>query len=231
MKGLKDVGETWYQEFLDDVTPVPPPEPERVRIPPQTPVPRVLEMQQSLNESVTRYWDAKESSFAYPCEENHQPEHVLSARVALRDPPRFAKRDKGPPVEERAMPNVFFASQPGVTADPYRSRSGTAHSNRHRIDFGEVRRGEKVVKCVKVQNTGTKPMRYNFSIVKHPLLRILTVPGVIMPGLCKEVDVELDAREIGIVDSGIEVRMPDMKENVVLGVQSIWIGVSAAVVQ
>lgn len=186
-----------HQEYLDEITPKPPPPPERLVPPVFTPDPRLLMAQAMKNTSADEhnYWESPEATFAMPLDEPRSLPKPLSPRVQLFDLPRDKKMKFDPPPEEPKpvvkKPDLKSPRRTGRVYNTEVSRPQTADSTPRHIDFGLVNVGETATETIEVLNTTSKPIHYSFSKPDHPDVQVLTLPGVFMPGLTLRIRVSL----------------------------------------
>lgn len=224
--------EKTHEQYLYDLLP-PEPIPDPVLIiPPETPKPRLLEMQHQIYEKPIKkpgdekdmnYWKSRDSSFAYPLKEDHRPETPLSARIALRDPPRFFKPEKARPIivdedeDDKKMtktcrsPQRTFrrSARPKTAACQPRRPLTALHTKKQVINFGNVKVGDKVVEYVIMKNNGKNPLHFHYSPLDSNELTILTPPGVISPGLSVQIKVELYSKEAKEIDTSFRFQTPE----------------------
>jgi hypothetical protein len=193
------LGNTLRQEhdaYIDSVTPPPPEPPEFVMIPPQTPPPRILEMQANVHhESIPRnedgttgvlgYWNCYEAEFALPLALPNVLPRPLSPRVALCDPPRFGRAESPPvftdaPLVTRHLRSWTRSSKNTATG---KARPRTVKATPELINFGTVKAHTAATASLVVTNTGAKPWHFSVTQTGNPLVKVLTIPGVVFPGL------------------------------------------------
>ncbi|OHT02228.1 hypothetical protein TRFO_30745 [Tritrichomonas foetus] len=197
--------------YIDDITPPPEPPEEVIMVPPPTPQPRLLNMQHNLYDRQNdNYWKCNESEFGYPLEEKRVPGTPLSPRTKLFDPPRFFKTPKSSKVT--TDPNAFVTQKLSTVVYPEENknivRPKSAQLSRNTIRFGKVFVGEKKIGEIVIKNTGMRPLRFNFSQIPNKSVRVLTIPGMITPGLTITVKVELDAKVVEEISTFFEFRTP-----------------------
>ena len=199
------------QQYEIEVIPPPPPPPEQLPIPPQTPAPRLMMMQKDAYEKCVGdteldYWNSHESDFGYPLDRQRRDETPLSPRTKLCDPPR--QPDKYPLEVEVEQPRAVSTMRRRQTVPEEKPRPQTAQTNRKSIDFGEVKVGETKRMVVSVKNTGLKPLHFICPLMKSPMLRVLTVSGLISPGLVQKIRLELAPKVESTVQDTLIVRTP-----------------------
>lgn len=197
------------QQYLSDVTPKTPPPEEILPIPPHTPCPRLLTMQQDsydrhVGQKDLEYWASHESDFGYPLDMPRREETPLSPRTKLFDPPR--SQEKYPMEVEVEQPRAVSVQKVRKEVVQEKTRPKTAQANRSQIDFGEVKVGDKKRLDVSVKNTGFTPLKFICSLMKSPMFRVVTVSGMISPGLSEKVVVEFAPTSEGIVEDKLVVR-------------------------
>ena len=200
------------EQYIDEITPLPPPPEEILIIPPPTPNPRLLNMQHNLyDKNDDNYWKSNESEFGYPLDEPHKSPKIISPRTQLCDPPRFFSPKSQIYHEIKVQNDSFVTQKMSSIIYPEQktiARPKSATLSRNIIRFGEIHVGEKKVAQIMIKNTGIKPLRYNFSQIPTKNLRILTVPGMITPGLSLAVKIELDAVFAEEISTFFEIRTP-----------------------
>lgn len=188
-----------HQSFLNDNTPEPEVVEDKPPIPPVTPNPRILIMQYNkYRNNLQSFWDAPEGTFSMPAETHEHSPRPQSPRMALFDPPRFFDSKEGdipPETEEDPKPSsprnkqltrsTSNGSSKGIT------RPRTLSTNTSAIAFGRVKANNPAKFSMAVTNSGTTPLHYTVTSPKNPLLKVLTPPGVVYPGLKMNLEVEL----------------------------------------
>jgi hypothetical protein len=202
---MNEIISTNHVSYLEDIRPPVPPPPEMLLVPPQPPRPRFQRMQHfrgpiPLAEK-PNYWLCPESDFAYPLSEPKGAPRPLSSRRQLHDPPRSFKQDP-PPIEDepvsRHSSRAFQLTAPTVPMlahDPVSPRGevrGLVASPRL-FDFGNISGDIPETRGIVLINTGTTPLRFAFSHIDHQAVKLLTVPGVIFPGLKVRVRVQINS--------------------------------------
>jgi hypothetical protein len=185
-----------HEEFLEETTPPPPPDPELLRIPPMTPDPRVLIMQANkgepkVGENGLDFWSCLESVFAMPEPDVSGTQRPLSPRVALFDPPRtpggqIERFGDWTPVS-RSLP-VRTPTVRQISSD---NRPTTVKAEPDIINFGSVPKDTPMTASITVTNVGTKPFHFSASQTGDDRLKVLTLPGVVFPGLKMTLKVRL----------------------------------------
>lgn len=187
-----------HENFLKELQPEPEVEQEPLAMPKVTPPPRVLIMQYNKYRNTTdNFWNSPEGTFSMPEETHEHSPRPQSPRMALFDPPRFFDENEGdkPPEEiEEEKPvspkktltrSVSNGSGKGTT------RPRTLSTRTSAIAFGKVKANNPAKFSMSVTNSGTTPLHYTVTSPKNPLLKVLTPPGVVYPGLKMELEVEL----------------------------------------
>ncbi|KAK8841315.1 hypothetical protein M9Y10_027518 [Tritrichomonas musculus] len=227
--------------YIDDIMPPPPPPKEVLRVPPQTPIPRLLDMQHNLYDLTAagrynaNYWKCNESEFGFPIDETHKAEQPLSPRTKLHDPPRLFKPERKSSLSRPVTAMTSVKKQTAISR-PFSANFLTQKSttpvicpeieskeilkpkvvqlNKTRIDLGTVFVGECKTGEISAKNSTLKPLRFNLSQFKSSgennsnVLRALTIPGVIMPGLTVPVKIQLEAKCVDEIDTYFEFRTP-----------------------
>ena len=192
-------------EYIEETTPPPPEPPEFLLVPPPTPEPRILEMQASLYQktveglvenTVLNYWDSTEARFAMPLHEPRVLERPLSPRVRLFDPPREPKHQNfDAPVSEPPAVKSPRAS-PGRTSRAVplasKTRPTTVKATPDIINFGKVKANTAASASIVVTNLGKKPLHFAATQPNNKHLKVLTIPGVVFPGLKMTLKVALE---------------------------------------
>jgi hypothetical protein len=213
--------------YLQKITPPPPPPPELIRIPPPTPDPRLMLMQaykRTLGmtaDKSTNYWVSGEGDFAVPVAETRVGQKALSPRVALFDPPRCFRPERKQlfpmiPVSRRPNPVIRPVLRSAATA---KSRQATVRADRDTINFGTVTERSHSTASMIITNLGAKPLHFSVTQPKVPCVKVLTVPGVVYPGLKMTVKVALMAPPVGSITTSFmlmtkEVSGPEAKKSI-----------------
>lgn len=211
LDAIENLLETQHNQFLNDIKPRSPPPVPKLPLPPPTPPPRMLEMQANINQpkapkegtpqspsqfnypkknesAILNYWGCKEAEFAMPDDQPRVLERPLSARVSLYDPPRedLHELEKHIPQSPSEAPQgtrvgTSFILNPNTASA--KKRPVTVKANPEIINFGTVK--ANCAKCAQivVTNTGTKPVHYSVTQPNNQFLKVLTIPGVVYPGL------------------------------------------------
>lgn len=204
-KSLHHILEIQQANYIDEITPIPPPPPQKVYVPPSTPTPRILQMQHNFHdvEGENNYWNSTDSEFGYPLKEQRKEERALSPRIQLCDPPRLFKQESNNIVKNQVemrtvqlfSPNVSemreFDQKFGVKSDAnpdfvtqkmatvFLQEDKTKHNeiiiNKTKINFGNVIAGKKYSKEVLIKNAGLKSLKYIFSPIKQNSENILMI--------------------------------------------------------
>jgi hypothetical protein len=193
MNASLEANELRYQEEIKP--PVPPP-PEVIRLPVQTPSPRLQKMQYGIRDQSEKYWESHESDFGYPLDERRVLQKRLSARRALHDPPREVGSDVPPPVgsvRENRRGSAFMTEPivPMMVDDVHVEH---LRVEPERIDFGMVPKGSSAVATLRFANTGIRPIHFHFTQIPNPDIRIMTLSGVVFPGLKVAVKIVVDKK-------------------------------------
>ena len=197
-QALSNCLERAHDNFMNENAPEPEQEEEKPFIPPMTPPPRILIMQQNKNlEKSNNYWESPEGAFSMPDETHEHEIRPQSPRMALFDPPRFFKEDSeidAPPVIEEPTPpqtpkRVISRSYSRSPKSVTRPRTLAAQPSA--IVFGYVKANSPAKVSIAVTNSGNAPLHYSVTQPKNPLLKVLTPPGVVFPGLKMTLEVEL----------------------------------------
>ncbi|OHT06887.1 hypothetical protein TRFO_24990 [Tritrichomonas foetus] len=220
MTMLNEKLEMLEDQFIKENTPKQPPPPEKLKIPPPTPLPRIQLMQYNLYQprlgepDKYSYWICHESDFGYPISERKVLPRPLSPRTQLFDAPRFFRPDKAPkPLNDNnstAAPSraqsvashadsvaSSFITEPTV---PMKYRDLPENDSRPKVvkatpeffDFGDVNVGEERTASITISNIGTRPVHYACSKIPNENFTVLTIPGVVFPGLKVTVKVKLN---------------------------------------
>ncbi|OHT03164.1 hypothetical protein TRFO_06840 [Tritrichomonas foetus] len=219
---IKSYLEKVHEDFIQESLPCEEIEEEKIQMPPQTPNPRVLNMQYHLyqqdvnNNAILNFWECKESDYFYPLEYKAIKERALSPRISLCDPPRYFKKEVN-----FISPNnsEAFVTQSNrsfrLTNETHSVRAKTMSSKRDSIDFGTVKSNQQVTASLKIQNTGERPLHYSYTHILHPSLKVISIPGTIFPGLKTTIKVELSpsppqeiSTEFSIITQGFELLIP-----------------------
>ena len=210
-------------EYIEETTPPPPEPPEVIPVPPPTPDPRILEMQASLYQNtvaglqennVLNYWEATEGRFAMPLHEPRVLERPLSPRVQLFDPPREAKHLKiDAPVEPPAVKSPRTSPGRTIRAVPVtKTRPMTVKATPDIINFGTVKANTPATASLVITNTGKKPLHFAATQPGNKALKVLTIPGVVFPGLKMTLKVALEPTEAQYISTHFTVTMKEVKE-------------------
>jgi hypothetical protein len=190
-------------DFREAIAPPLEPAPEVLPIPPQTPNPRLLLMQANkrqpfLDGTDLNFWSCTESIFAMPENDNAALERPVSPRVSLFDPPRTPRGDIErfaplPPVSQ-SHPNRIIPTR--GTSD--RNRPATVKAEPDLINFGSVPPNTPMTASITVTNIGPRPFHFSASQTDDARLKVLTLPGVVFPGLKMTLKVRLLGTETDI---------------------------------
>lgn len=196
---------TLQNEYLHSIAPKPQKPPEKLFVPPQTPPPRIQLMQYDLYQPVLgageyNYWTTHYSDFGYPLHEKKKPERPLESRTQLFDAPRLVgtckEKDIPEYIEESydkistsRISDTSFITQPTVPMK-YRdydeeddTKPKVVRISPQAANFGNVKVGkEKDIKII-LTNAGTRPIHYAFTEIQSEYLKVMTIPGVVFPGL------------------------------------------------
>jgi hypothetical protein len=208
------------QEAFDEahLEPQPIPEPP-LKIPPHTPMPRVLKTAHWRTREATNmnYWLSPESEFAYADASRSGRSNGLSPRTLLFDPPRFFKQNKDN-IELIQKQESFVTQESKFVprgATPKRRLKGTGQPESERwiallgvavMDFGDVPLGETRIGSMAILNIGRRPLHFILSQLTCPGLSLLTLPGVIYSGLSLTIKVKLEAVVEGLIIDSLSLR-------------------------
>ena len=197
-QALSNCLERAHECFLNENTLEPEQEEERSFMPPITPEPRILIMQQNKYlGKCESFWDSPEGAFSMPDQTTPHDLKPQSPRMALFDPPRFfdqsnpeedkpPKFDITPPTSPKNnMSRSWDRSPKNIT------RPRTLAAQPSAIVFGKIKAHSPAKLSMAVTNSGKTPLHYSVTQPKHPLLKVLTPPGVVFPGLKMILEVEL----------------------------------------
>jgi hypothetical protein len=149
----------------------------------------------------TNYWISGEGDFAVPVAETRVGQKPLSPRVALFDPPGCFRPERDEPfpvvpVSRRSNPVIRSAPSSTAIAKP---RAATVRADRDMINFGTVVERSHSTASMVVMNVGTKPLHFSVTQPKVPCVKVLTVPGIVYPGLKMTLKVALMAPPVGSI--------------------------------
>ena len=74
------------------------------------------------------------------------------------------------------------------------------------VNFGNVKAGTKVVLSVVLTNTGKYPMHYSVSQPDNGVMKILTIPGMLYPGLKVTLKIVLDPAEPQYISASVTLK-------------------------
>jgi hypothetical protein len=207
--------------------PLPTP-PEFLRVPPHTPVPRLIEMQankgiKTIGDPTLNYWECRDSEYAVPAAGIQLPEggSQLSSRVAMCDPPRLFTRELPRQVPSRPSIIVPVPVSRTLIVRPVSHltvnvpKAGVLRPRPELLDFGSVRVNVRTVRSIIVVNAGAKPVHY---IALQPLNRAFTVlatPGVVLPGLKVTLKVALESPKPQVASTSFRVTAKEASGNTV----------------
>jgi hypothetical protein len=189
-----------HQVYLNEIRPISPPPPEKLKVPPFTPPPRLLLMQSAreTNSKPDTFWESPEGIFAMPLDEPRVLPRPLSPRVLLCDPPRTWREERDDPFPE---PSVVRRSMPVITPSlkppSGKSRPMTVKADPDLINFGSVVVKSHCVASLVVTNVGSKPLHFCATQPNVPYVKVLTLPGVIFPGMKMTLKVAMDPEKTG----------------------------------
>lgn len=200
-------------EYTHEIAPKPPPKPEKILVPPSTPPPRIQLMQYDLyqpklgSDSCHNYWATHYSDFGYPLHEKRKDERPLESRTMLFDAPRLVvsgcKEKDIPDYENESEKSTGRVSQSSFITQPtvpmkYRDymededpRPKIARIKPEIIDFGKVKVGSEKKMSITLSNVGNRPIHYAFTEIPSEYLKVVTIPGVVFPGLKITITVKL----------------------------------------
>jgi hypothetical protein len=190
------------------------PPPVRLPVPPPTLRPRLLKMAHCKRSSGTavNYWGVPESEFAFADGSSSGRAAGFSPRTLLFDPPRYFTL-AGSQFPRRATEEAFVTQDtafvPRTTGSsvppPEEISRMLVRDGPHIIDFGDVSIGEKRVVSLVFQNKGKRPVHYRCSKLTCPGLSMLSIGGVVFPGLRASVKLMLHAVEAGMLIDGFQL--------------------------
>jgi hypothetical protein len=144
----------------------------------------------------------------------------LSARTLLFDPPRYFKpsaEDVIEPIDQSFVTQDFgvkqprtnsqFSSRPASSATSRPARQVTADP----IKFGQVEVGQKKICVLPLLNSGRNPIHFSVSRLSNPALRVLSLPGVVYPGLKTLFRVEILAKQPGEITDAFRVTSAELQ--------------------
>jgi hypothetical protein len=203
-KFAEKMGETMQTNqlsYLEAIKPIPPPPPEIIRIPPQLPPPRSQRMQcDKIQGGVipgrTNYWLCHESDFGYPLDEPKRLPRIVSSRRFLHDPPRWFRKARDTFPDAPNTGGRFMLTQPTV---PIRVRDSpsprgipiSVTTAPDEVNFGEIAGDTEVITGLVLGNSGTRPLHFSFSRLDTKFVTIVTLPGVVYPGLKVPIQVKI----------------------------------------
>lgn len=184
-----------HNEYLDSKNPHEEEDNFKPPLPPQTPDPYILIMMSNkYTNNRESFWESNHSRFSRPI---YTKEHVLRAqspRVALFDPPRYFIQNDTPPVDYEVIEKKrkrITQTQPS----PTKPRPKALAIQPKIINFGNIKAYCSAKASMIVTNTGTAPLHYTVTQPQNPLLKVLTHPGVVFPGLKMTLHVSLSPGE------------------------------------
>jgi hypothetical protein len=214
---LKDIIQINHEDYLNEIRcPIPPPPPV-LPIPRQTPRPRLQRWQyyKSHRGAVEKpnYWHSPESDFAYPLAEPKVTPRPLSSRRKLHDPPRWFKPEPPEAETEHVSSRAFRLTAPTVpmlTCDPMSPRREVRGvlTTPDCIDFGDIVGDAPETRGIVLANTGTTPVHFGFSQIENKAVRIVTIPGVVFPGLKMTITVQIEKTEPQVIGTGFKIVTP-----------------------
>jgi hypothetical protein len=208
------------QDKFDEahLEPQPVPEPP-LKVPPHTPVPRILQTAhwRTRETTNTNYWLSPESEFAYADASRSGRSNDLSSRTLLFDPPRFFKQNKSNiELIQKQEPFVTQDGQfvpSGAASKKRLARTGRPKSERWIallgaavMDFGNVPLGETRIGSMAILNIGRRPLHFILSKLTCPGLSLLTIPSVVYSGLRVRIKVKLEAMTEGMITDSLTFR-------------------------
>jgi hypothetical protein len=206
---------TQHQErYLKEIKAPIPPRPEVLHVPPQTPSPQLQQMQYnkgpaSVTTGIPNYWTSHEGDFGYPLTEPRTVSRPLSSRRFLHDPPRWFKRDAYP-VDGDQRSETFMLTEPTVpmrTMDYPSPRSNAVGMSLvpEQFSFGTITGDQPITASLVLANTGDRPLHYAFSQINNPRVRLLSIPGVVFPGLKVHIQVGVDAAPPQVIETAFRI--------------------------
>ena len=204
---------TLENEFINEITPKPKPPPEIIKAPPSTPPPRIQLMQYDLyqpklgEEGYDNYWKSHYGDFGYPLREKRKEERPLESRTMLFDAPRNVGKCKEKDIpkynedendqKDGRISQTSFITQPTVPMK-YRDymededpRPKIARIKPEGFNFGNVKVNKEKKLTITLSNVGTRPIHYAFTEIPSKYLKVVTIPGVVFPGLKITITVQL----------------------------------------
>lgn len=176
---ILEENETDYHFVVHPIEVPPPAEPP---MPPFTPSPELLQAQQNLyskkikKDKVLKYWKSHEADFGFPIHRETPEARPLSPRVALNDPPRFAKTDPDP------FPNPNPSHSETIQIENLQPEEENLNFDRN-VNFGKVKIGQEKQITISITITTRDPHHFTFTLPSDPSVKILTHPGTIIPNL------------------------------------------------
>ena len=195
-----------HEQFLEEIHPIEITEQNKLILPPQTPIPRVLEMQfkKYISKEINNinYWNSPESTFSF-LEEisfNHL-NRSNNLTKSFIDPPLNYEHEKieFEIINSPKIPKSINSYSPRSIKTIQRPQ--TLSANPHSIIFGNVKEGTTAKVSIFVTNTGNKPLHYTVTQPNHHLLKVLTPPGVVYPGFKMKLEVKLEKGEPQEIES------------------------------
>ena len=80
-----------------------------------------------------------------------------------------------------------------------------------RFDFGIIPVKKVSIKSIHIANTGSKPMHYGIEPPRDKQIKVLTLSGVVMPGLKLVLKVSITPEKEGIIQSQVSLVTKDSK--------------------
>jgi hypothetical protein len=213
--------DAWHADYMQGIRPPTPPPPEKLTVPPHTPLPRRLTAARDAHTDPGQknYWLSHESDFGHPLHEQRKDPRQPSPGAALFDPPGFFK----PAKSDGQRPKKTFVTQKTPSSRASRrttmsSLSGVevVSAGHEAIDFGEPRVGSRCVKSLRVPSQSMRPLRFRVDHIQNPMVRVVNPRGVMTPGLPQLVRIELNASKEGVVAESLEFRTPNFHMSVPL---------------
>ncbi|KAH0787183.1 hypothetical protein GPJ56_008897 [Histomonas meleagridis] len=194
--------------YLEEINPKVEP-PEIIRVPVLTPEPRLQIAQSQMNfvkrNKPLNYWLSPESEFVVLPEcKKCLPKPIPKSAKLYDMPDPNVRMDKPPkdPVSFRPTKMIISPRRPADLGF-YKtevSRPQTT-SKQDYVDFGDVKLGKKAHAQFILTNIGKAPLKYSFSKPKNTSVRVLTVPGIVAPGLKLKIKLEIEPKKIGEIDT------------------------------
>ena len=182
-----------HLQYLNDIEPDPIPEINPPILPPLTPKPNLLKMQQNkyqpLKNKNLNYWNLHESDFSIPIIEIHNPPKPLSPRCKLFDPPLKNEKIELNLIQENENLIIKSKERSIKNIKIEKNYLNNLKVSKNIINFGNIKSNQIYKQSFIILNISKSTIHYSINLKNSKFLEITLNPGLIQPGISKSIQI------------------------------------------